>query len=160
MYRQTSGLDESIVFLAAAHKQLKRTLDNSDISACKLKASDFSFKNFPVQFSKLKAANYEEKVFMNYTAYALLNSKSTNQSSTDVFLRQLMTIKGVTFDKACSIIKKYPAPLALYRFYQNLPNELAKEDAFKEFPMDGSGMKRFGVALSKKIYEVFGKRVS
>lgn len=70
-----------------------------------------------------------------------------------------MTIKGVTFDKACSIIKKYPTPLALYRFYQNFPNELAKEDAFKEFPMDGSGMKRFGMALSKKIYEVFGKRV-
>lgn len=158
MYRQTSSLDESIVFLAALHKQLRKRLEKSDISACKLKASDFSFKHFSGQFSKLKEANNWKNVFMNYTAYALLNSKSTNQSSTDVFLRQLMTINGVTFDKACAIIKNYPTPLALYRFYESLPNELAKEDAFKEYPIDGS-MKRFGLALSKKIYEVFGRRV-
>ena len=157
MYRQTSGLDESIVFLAAAHKQLQIMFKDKEISACKLKACEFSYKNFPVQFAKLKEINWERRVFMNYTAYALLNAKTTNQSSADVFLRQLMTIKGVTFDKACLIIKRYPTPRALYRFYEDLPNELAKEDAFKEFPMDGS-MKRFGVALSKKIYEVFGKR--
>jgi crossover junction endonuclease MUS81 len=159
MYRQTSGLDESIVFLAAAHKQLRNMLEKTDISACKLKASDFCFKQFPKQFPKLKESNPDRKVFMNYTAYALLNAKSTNQSLADVFLRQLMTINGVTFDKACTIIEKYPTPLKLHEFYQNLQNELAKEDAFKDFPMD-KRMKRFGVALSKKIYEVFGKRVS
>lgn len=152
MYRQTGGLDESIVFLAATHKQLQSALEGTDISACNLRACDFSYKHFPLQFAELKKQN---NVFMNYTAYALLNGKTSNQSATDVFLRQLMTIKGVTFDKACCIIAKYPTPRDLYEFYQNLPNELAKEDAFKEF----GDAKRFGVALSKKIYQVFGRRI-
>ena len=157
MYRQTGGLDESIVFLASLHKHLKSIYANSSISACALKASQFNFKKFPQQFSELKDANPQSKVFLNYTAYALLNSKSTNQSSSDIFLRQLLTIKGLTFDKACAILRKYPSPLALYRFYQSLPaNVLAKEDAFKEFI--GEKGKKFGSALSRKIYQVFGRK--
>ena len=157
MYRQTGGLDESIVFLASLHKHLISTYAATQISACTLKASQFNYKSFPKQFTELKESNPNAKVFLNYTAYALLNSKSTNQSSSDIFLRQLLTIKGLTFDKACSILRKHPSPLALYHFYQSFPaNELAKEDAFKEFI--GENGKKFGAALSKKIYQVFGRK--
>lgn len=153
MYRQTSSLDESITFLAALHKGLEK----KSISGCRLRACDFSYKHFPGQFRKLKSAHPSKKVYMNYTAYALLNAKSINQSKTDIFLRQLMTVKGLTFDKACAIIKRYPTPLALHQFYQNLPNELAKEDAFRDYCDQKQKQKRFGVALSKKIYQVFGR---
>ena len=154
MYRQTGGLDESIVFLATLHKSLikKYNETGTGLTGCALKAVDFNFKEFPLQFSELKKQT--TVVFMNYTAYALLNSKSTNQSPTDIFLKQLLTIKGVTFDRACAILSKFPTPTELYKFYRNLPNELAKRDAFKEFQFMGE--KKFGVALSNKIYEVFG----
>lgn len=156
MYRQTGGLDESIVFLAALHRQLERRFGKDQIIGCALKACDFNYKTFPVQFTELQQ---RDKIFMNYTAYALLNSKSTNQSASDLFLLQLMTIKGVTFEKACVILKAFPTPTALHRFYQNLGNDLAREDAFKEFGNDRDDKgKRFGPALSKKIYEVFGRR--
>ena len=154
MYRQTGGLDESIVFLAALHQQLKSLFLHKTITACALKACDFNYKSFPLQFSKLKLT--ESSVLMNYTAYALLNAKSTNQSASDIFLRQLLTIKGVTFDKACAILKQIGSPRELYIFYKDLPNELAKQDAFKNFTArDG---KKFGAALSKKIFQVFGSR--
>lgn len=153
MYRQTAGLDESIVFLAALHRQLERKFESREIVGCALKACDFNYKTFPIQFTELKSKT--DALFMNYTAYALLNSKSTNQSASDVFLRQLMTIKGVTFDKACTILKDFANPIALHRFYQNLGNDLAKEDAFKDSNALG---KKFGPALSKKIYQVFGQR--
>lgn len=156
MYRQTGGLDESIVFLATLHKSLIRKYHENGLTGCALKAADFNYKDFPVQFSELKQKTIGSTVLMNYTAYALLNSKSTNQSPTDIFLKQLLTIKGVTFDRACAILSKYPTPLELYKFYRNLPNELAKRDAFKEFQFMGE--KKFGVALSKKIFEVFGCR--
>lgn len=157
MYRQTGGLDESIVFLASLHKHLKSSFSATRICACALKASQFNYKRFPQQFTELKESNPGSSVFLNYTAYALLNGKSTNQSSSDIFLRQLLTIKGLTFDKACSILSKHPNPLALYQFYQSFQsNELAKEAAFKEFI--GEKGKKFGSALSKKIYQVFGQQ--
>lgn len=152
MYRQTSSLDESIVFLATLHRQLKAAYLGRSLTACALKACDFNYKRFPQQFSELK--QQQQDLLMNYTAYAQLNSKSTNQSASDIFLRQLLTIKGVTFDKACAIIKKCPTPQALFRFYRNLPNDLAKQDAFKETMSQG---KKFGPSLSRKIYQVFGK---
>lgn len=154
MYRQTSGLDESIVFLTSLHKQLQFHFKSSQISACNLKASQFNFKTFPQQFRQLKSSNPTMKIFLNYTAYALLNGKSINQSSSDIFIRQLLTVKGVTFDKACSILDKFPTPLKFYQFYQSFAgNELVKEEALKGFV---SGGKKFGLALSKKIYQVFG----
>lgn len=155
MYRQTGGLDESIVFLATLHRRLKLMYTGKSVTACSLKACDFNYRRFPQQFRKLKEDCQQENVMLNYTAYSLLNAKSTNQSSTDIFLRQLLTIKGVTFDKACAILKCYSSPSALYRFYRGLPNELAKQDAFKEFV---AKEKKFGSALSRKIYEVFGKQ--
>ena len=155
MYRQTGGLDESIVFLVSLHKQLKSTYGAARISACALKASQFNYSRFPHQFADLKDLAPNSTVLLNYTAYALLNAKSTNQSSSDIFLRQLLTIKGLTFDKACSILRKYPTPFALYHFYESL-HELAKKEAFKEFI--GEKGKKFGSALSKKIYEVFGRK--
>ncbi len=153
MYRQTGGLDESITFLSTLHRQLKSMYADKSITACALKACDFNYRCFPQQFAKLK--QHSKLVMLNYTAYALLNAKSTNQSSSDIFLRQLLTIKGITFDKACVILKRYPCPSALYQFYRVLPNELAKQDAFKEVVAQE---KKFGSALSRKIYEVFGKR--
>lgn len=145
MYRQTCGLDESIVFLSSLHNHLKAKYLNIPITSCSLKACEFNFKEFPKQFSDLKIKRNNSDILMNYTAYALLNSKSTNQSSIDIFLLQLLTIKGLTFVKACEILKEFKSPLELYQFYQGLPNESAKRDAFKQL----------GAALSKKIYQVF-----
>lgn len=154
MYRQTSSLDESIVFLAALHRHLCRKLVDKPIRGWALKACDFNYTTFPTRFKKLDGS-----VYMNYTAYSLLNSKSINQSASDIFLRQLLTVKGVTFEKACLILARYPDPKALHDFYRGLPNDLCRQEAFKDFAEEAaSGAKRkFGAALSKKIYEVFGK---
>lgn len=152
MYRQTSSMEESISLLGALHRGLVKQFAPSSLTACLLNAQDFSFSDFPRQFRELQV---REPVFMNYTAYCLLNSKSQNQSNADIFLKQLLTVKGVTFDKAAAILRQIPSPRRLYEFYQEKGGEAEKEAAFKHFQVDG---KAFGPALSKKIYQVFGRR--
>jgi crossover junction endonuclease MUS81 len=158
MYRQTGGLDESIVFLAALHAKLKLKFHNREITGCALKAVNFNYTTFPIQLEQLRStsnADSDSFVHMNYTAFALLNNKSSNQSASDLFLKQLMSVKGVTFDKACALLAAYPSPLKLHRFYQSLHEQL-RQDALANL-IDPRRKKQFGRALSCKIYQVFSQ---
>jgi hypothetical protein len=54
-----------------------------------------------------------------YTAYALLCGKSGSLTHADYYLRQLLTVRGLSMDKALIILRSLPTPKRLHEYFQD-----------------------------------------
>ncbi|EMG45766.1 Small nuclear ribonucleoprotein E, partial [Candida maltosa Xu316] len=85
----------------------------------------------------------------------------TNQMTVkEMFILMLMTIRGVSLEKAIVIQSRFPTPKSLLEFFHtengNAPEDFKKNLMMNEFK-DQVGNKKIGKALSEKIYEVWGQ---
>lgn len=84
-------------------------------------------------------------------------SKSGMLTIREVYIKMLMSIKGVSVEKAMAIQAQWPTPIALYEAYEALTSEQLKESMIHVALKSGPLRQRVGRALSKTIYEVWGK---
>ena len=86
--------------------------------------------------------------------------KSNQMTVKEMYMLMLMTIRGVSLDKAVVLQNRFPTPKSLLEFYHtenaNAPEEYKKTLMMKEFK-DQVGNKKIGKALLEKIYDVWGK---
>ena len=68
----------------------------------------------------------------------------------------LLTIKGVSWDKAVSIQKIYPTPRLLWEAYNEHSSEEAKKRMLYVALQDNISRRKIGKALSETIYDVWG----
>lgn len=85
----------------------------------------------------------------------LLN-KSDLVTVKDLFIKMLMTIKGVSLEKLVMIQRKFPTPKSLITAYAGCDSLKAKELLLLTSSSNELGSKKIGPALSKKIYENWG----
>ena len=104
-----------------------------------------------------KKKRYGKHHLITYSIYSGLNSKTDTLTLKDLYLRMLMTIRGVSAEKASSLMKIYPTPNQLLQAYKFMSEEEAKGLA-KEMTKDNIGRRRWGQSLSEKLWEVWGKR--
>ncbi|KAH3671841.1 hypothetical protein OGAPHI_000027 [Ogataea philodendri] len=92
-------------------------------------------------------------VYSFHTFQSLL-SKSNMVSVGEMFIKMLMTIKGVSLDKALAIQLHYKTPKNLLDSFEKCTTDKSRmiHDALK----DHVGNRKIGSALSAKIYQVWG----
>ena len=90
---------------------------------------------------------------MRYEDFSAIASKSASLNVGDVFLKMLMTVKGVSAEKAIEIQKHFPTMIKLVETLERMDEKegrmLLAERCSKH------GRKKIGNVLSGKIYDVF-----
>lgn len=71
----------------------------------------------------------------------------------DLFVKQLLQLKGVSVDKALGIVEKYPTPISLISAYRD--NLGVKGEKLLATVPYGKQRKNIGPALSKTIYQLY-----
>lgn len=152
--RYTQNLEESIKFIVAMHKDLiEKHLTRSIRFALQTDTDNIRRAQFLASLQR-KSQENRCRYLMTYTCYSQINSKSANQTLRDLFLRQLMTIKHMSADKAALIADQYQTPVSLYEMYARLPDDVTRINVFKEWNVPGQ-TKKFGPMLSTRICETF-----
>ncbi|KAJ3416085.1 Crossover junction endonuclease mus81 [Chytridiales sp. JEL 0842] len=82
-----------------------------------------------------------------------LNTKTKNFTLADVWLRQLMTIPGISAEKAASLGKVYPTGSALFKALGRCTTDVEREQMLQR--TGGEGRKGVGNAVAKRIVNVF-----
>ncbi|XP_066248674.1 crossover junction endonuclease MUS81 isoform X2 [Euwallacea similis] len=104
-----------------------------------------------------------QPIDINSDLLNLITFKEFNESSmknekidvTDLFVKMLIQIKGMSVGRALAVTQKYPTPLALKSTYKEISPEMGEKllSAIKYGPYG----KQLGAALSKSVYNIFCK---
>ena len=90
---------------------------------------------------------------MRYEDFSAIASKSASLNVGDVFLKMLMSVKGVSAEKAIEIQKHFPTMIKLVETLERMDEKegrmLLAERCSKY------GRRKIGNVLSGKIYDVF-----
>lgn len=92
-----------------------------------------------------------------YIPFGMFNELMTKTKAFiigDVYLRQLLSIRGISQEKAMAIVKKYPTIISLY---QDLIKAETEKERVAVLTSIGSNpvRKLIGPALAKKIIQLF-----
>lgn len=104
------------------------------------------FKNkAPVKFKLID--------FTKFNKYSMKQRKLTVR---EAFMKQLMVLKGLSFDIAVEITKHYPTPYSLYQKYQTL-SEKEGENLLNELKI-GDAQRKISKQISETIYALYTTR--
>ncbi|KAF5301832.1 hypothetical protein FQA39_LY10617 [Lamprigera yunnana] len=90
---------------------------------------------------------------MSFAEFNKSSSKSHNFKVKELFIRQLLQLKGMSVEKALAIVEKYPTPLLLYRAYQNI-SQSCDENLLANLQY-GKLNKKIGPVISKVVHKLF-----
>lgn len=90
---------------------------------------------------------------IDFTKFNKSSMKQRRLTVREAFMRQLMVLKGLSFDVAVEITKHYPTPYSLYRKYQTL-NEREGENLLSELTV-GEMKRKISKPISQTIYALY-----
>uniref|UniRef100_H2YH55 Crossover junction endonuclease MUS81 n=1 Tax=Ciona savignyi TaxID=51511 RepID=H2YH55_CIOSA len=130
-------------YLGIITSRLRSLYQNSTLLACEIET--------------VKSYNNEGKNVKKLLSFGDFNDaslKGKGLTVSEMFTRQLMQIRGVSYDKANSIIQLYPTPIALMRSYKNCDTVKQKQELLAKIKT-GLLKRNFGISLSRTVYHVF-----
>lgn len=72
----------------------------------------------------------------------------------EMFIKQLVQLRGLSVEKALAIVEHYPTPRSLITAFQNEGNERFISDITV-----GNLNRKIGPAISKSVFELYNKSV-
>lgn len=152
--RYTANLEESIKFVVALHKDLINKYVTKSINLA-VQPDSTDTRRAPFLAALHRQSQIDScRYLMSYGCFSQINSKSGGQTLRDLFLRQLMTIRHMSAERAALISDQYPTPIALYEMFKRLPDDKRRREFFSSWVVPGS-VRRFGPMLSERIFETF-----
>jgi crossover junction endonuclease MUS81 len=108
--RYTANLEDSLRFICALHAHIVSQYENQTLHLAL--CSDVGHVQRSEFMSSLHRLSQEDKYhyLMSYGLYSHLNSKSGTLTLRDVFIKMLMSVRGMTAEKALMIVEKFPTP--------------------------------------------------
>ena len=121
-----------------------------------------TYENLTLRSSTLTAAKGRGTVFHSAVGCDLLTfddfnhdcMKTKGLTANELFIKQLMQIRGMSFHKAHAIVQVYPTPLTLYEAYQNISALDEKENLLSKIK-SGLSKRNIGISTSRNVYHVF-----
>ncbi|CAG8652029.1 6698_t:CDS:2, partial [Scutellospora calospora] len=150
--KRTATIDQSIDYLVRMTRMLKRMYENTTLYAI---PDNMIYRSSFLDMKKnLTALHPDRNYLVTYSSYSDLNSKSKPLTLKDTFVRMLMTIRGISVDKAAEIIKNYPTPRKLAEEFDYLTNENDQKKMVMNACNGIIRRKKIGPTLSDKIYQL------
>ncbi|KAF7992053.1 hypothetical protein HCN44_001378 [Aphidius gifuensis] len=141
--RYTRDHRDSMLYLATVTSSITRKYEAKELVECE--------KNDLVPSSLLGQTIY----LLEFQKFDQAGAKIKALKVKDMFVRQLIKLKGLSLAKVSAIINRYPSPLALKRA---LENTTTGEKMLATIPY-GSTNKNIGPAIAKIVYQLYTKNV-
>ncbi|GAN01801.1 crossover junction endonuclease mus81 protein [Mucor ambiguus] len=152
--KRTNTIDETVDYLVSATKLLKHMYQEHTLHA--IPGHIITRKNYlDLKQAYNKKAGEKEAYLVSYPLFGQLNSKHGSTSVHEVYLRMLMTIRGVNAEKALSLMKVYPTPKSLLMAFQGKSPKEAKNLA-KVATQEHINRRRWSAKISESLYEIWG----
>ncbi|KAF4122478.1 crossover junction endonuclease MUS81 [Geosmithia morbida] len=159
--KKTAKMDDTIKYLTRMTVMLKRTYEARPLHVIPTRV--ITAQNY-LPLLKHVRATLGPSYYVTYAAFSSLASKSEIMTLRDLFLKMLMTTKGLTGERALEIQKKWKTPYGFVKAFEACgPGEAGKKrKRDMVFSHMGSmvGRKKVSKSLSQKIAEVWGEEAA
>ncbi|KAH7133680.1 ERCC4 domain-containing protein [Dactylonectria macrodidyma] len=156
--KRTTKMDETIRYLAQMTTMLKRTYERKSLNVIPTRI--LTAQNYLPLFTHLREKQPSTGFYVTYPAFSSLASKSGTMTLRDVFLKMLMTTKGVTGERALEIQKRWKTPYDFVKAFEacGTGEQGIKRKRDMVFAKTNQlvGRKKITKLLSQKIAEVWG----
>jgi crossover junction endonuclease MUS81 len=156
--KRTAKMDDTIKYLARMTAMLKRSYESKPLKVIPTRV--LTAQNYLPLLKQLRETSSSEAHYITYPAFASLASKSEMMTLRDVFLKMLMTTKGLTGERALEIQKKWKTPHDFVKAFEACGSgeqgKKRKRDLVSSEMTHLVGRKKVTKALSQKIAEVWG----
>ncbi|CAN6606250.1 crossover junction endonuclease Mus81p [Trichomonascus vanleenenianus] len=149
--RRTQGPEETVKYICSMTKTLQNMYRFKP-----LKVLSPSITCYKQSLQEGREAHRFGYVGIEYDVFSSAMTKSGLTTVRDVYIRMLMTIRGVTWDKAVAIQKKFATPSHLCEAYDALSSESDKKLMLYNTLGDNIQRKRVTKLISERIYEIWG----
>lgn len=151
--KQTNKLDETIKYLA----RMTRTLqDMYSTKAIRVVRSDsINTDTYLRMMDRLRKIHHNSTVGTTFSAFNALCAKNDDMTLRDVYLKMLLSARGVTADKAIEIQRIWPTPIALIEAYEACATAKDRENMLSNRLSTAIPRKKIRKALSTKIANVW-----
>ncbi|KAJ4864324.1 ERCC4 domain-containing protein [Trichoderma breve] len=156
--KRTQKIDDTIKYLARLTTMLKRTYESKQLNVIPTKA--ITAQNYSRLIQHLREKEPTVAYHVTYPAFASLASKSETMTLRDVFLKMLMTTKGLTGERALEIQRKWKTPYDFVKAFDACGADEQGKKRKRELVANELshlvGRKKMSKPLSHKIAEVWG----
>lgn len=138
--KRTESFDETIRYLAFLTRWIERYYSDKSIISCASKED----------LSKTCAMDLH---YITFNEFAVNASKVHSFTVKEMFVKQLVQIKGLSMAKVNAIVDRYPTMISFLKAYHSKPDLYARHNLLTDLKCDSltGPSKRLGPALSKKI---------
>lgn len=156
--KRTLKMDDTIKYLARLTKMLKRKYEQTELHVIPTKV--LTAQNYLPLLTHAREQSPQTNYCITYPAFSSLGSKSETMTLRDVFLKMLMTTRGLTGERALEIQKKWKTPHDFVKAYESCGvgenGKKRKADLITSQLGHLVGRKKFTKALSVRIAEIWG----
>ncbi|OLL23383.1 Crossover junction endonuclease mus81 [Neolecta irregularis DAH-3] len=152
--KRVPNIEGTVTYLCRLSKQLKQLYSTESLHI--IPSCQVSSRNYHTLRSDLRRDDPNKRYTIPLSDFAQITSKNGALTLADIFLKMLLTIRGVSAEKAIEIQKVFPTPRHLLDSYNSCRDEMDKKMLIAK-SIQGYGRKSIGNALSEKIYGIWGK---
>lgn len=149
--KRTDSIDDTLGYLTVLTYQIENLYRRKRLVAI---GGDVTTRR---ELDQLRTALHTSTGVKHHIAYVLfdrINGKEKNLSQRDMFLKQLIQIRGLGLDKALAITAVYPTLISLVKAYQGLATVKEKEELLVDLPV-GAQKRKLGIQISKRLYQLY-----
>ncbi|CAG7725546.1 unnamed protein product [Allacma fusca] len=146
MIHETTSIKDTCAYLTYMTRHLSTMYQGKKLLSC-------SRDEWPT-FKGSSEANYLTK-FLDFNEFGV---KQRNWTVSEMFVKHLLRLRGLSVDKAQAIVNKYPTLQALLRAYSECVSDKEKELMLAHVNF-GSASKTIGPMISRTIFQLYRTRL-
>lgn len=164
--RRFKDIDETTAFIASNTKVIENLKSNLIVIKPQDIKNQQDYLNILLKFrNKFEKTqphqdNPDYECVQLFSRFQDMLGKTNQMTVKEMFILMLMTIRGVSLEKAVVIQNRFPTPKSLLEYYHTehatTDTNIKRDLMMNEFK-DQIGNKKIGKALLEKIYNVWGK---
>ncbi|KAF9217438.1 Crossover junction endonuclease mus81 [Podila verticillata] len=153
--KRTMHHDQTIEYFTSVTRELKRLYLRKTLHAIPDRVVDRATYLDLQEY--LKEIYPSRQYLTSYQAFCSLNSKSNAVVVRDVFVKMLMTIRGISAEKATEIAKTYGTPRRMFSNLDEGGTSTKHTERRKRIAQSntGAGRKKIGLAASARIADIW-----
>lgn len=156
--KRTVKMDDTIKYLARMTAMLKRTYERKPLNVIPTKV--LTAQNYLPLLKHVREKEPLTGYYITYPAFASMASKSEMMTLRDIFLKMLMTTKGVTGERAIEIQKRWKTPHDFVKAFEACGTGESGKKRKRELVSSKMshlvGRKKIAKAVSTRIAEIWG----
>lgn len=150
--KETMDIHDSVNYLSLVTAQISSLYTNKTLHAYSMEKVTI----FKQDKNHGDLLDRSIQYFSTFEEFSMETNKNKMLTVKELFAKQLMIIKGVSTERALTIIGRYPTPCALVNAYNSLYSQSEKENLLTEITF-GKNKRKLGAPLSLQVYLMYSR---